>query len=41
MNEQIGSLQIMLAEMSKHLRWAAVGIIALVVIVALWVMEHK
>jgi uncharacterized membrane protein YukC len=40
MNEQIASIQIMLAEMSKHLRWAAVGMIVLAVIVALWMMKH-
>jgi len=40
MNEQIASIQIMLAEMSKHLRWAAVGIIVLAVIVALWMVQH-
>lgn len=39
-NEQIASIQIMLAEMSKHLRWAAVGIIVLAVIVSLWMVKH-
>ena len=39
-NEQIASIQIMLAEMSKHLRWASVGIIVLAVIVALWMVKH-
>jgi len=40
MNEQIASIQIMLSKMSKHLRWAAVGIIVLAVIVALWMVKH-
>jgi len=40
MNEQIASIQMMLVEMSKHLRWAAVGIIVLAVIVALWMVKH-
>jgi len=39
-NEQIASIQVMLAEMSKHLRWASVGIIVLAVIVALWMVKH-
>ena len=36
----VASIQIMLSRMSKHLRWAAVGIIVLAVIVALWMVKH-
>jgi len=40
MNEQIASIQVMLAGMAKYLRWASVGIMVLAVIVALWIVKH-
>jgi hypothetical protein len=39
-NEQIASIQIMLVEMSKHLRWAALGIIVVAVMIAIWMVRH-
>lgn len=38
--EQIAAIQSMLVEMSKHLRWAAIGIMILAIIVTLWMIRH-
>src|SRR6266849_2511356 len=40
MNEQIASIQIVLVELSKHVRWAAIGIIVITVMVAIWMVRH-